>query len=232
MKFFSINYSKFEKKISFIQKKLLEKCKSNNLKLTGCLNLISIVGINEAYKKFASPHYSYYYHLMVSLRPYFQKPNNEMGFCASHIKCEYKFDPLLNLDSFSTVEFWMNAKTESDKLHEQLRRNEHFEMAEQDALLVKELETKQFTNGGGAHFALSNLGPLSSLAHSSSLKVDEFYYQVSLEAHRWSTLLFFGISTLDGKLMWGTTYNSKFIRREIIKFIIENIQIVFQKLIE
>lgn len=169
---------------------------------------------------------------MVSLRPHLRKKNSEMGFFASHLDCAFEFDAGLDLDSFDETVFWLKAKTQSDQLHQRLKTNEHLETVKQDSKLIDEIETKKFTNGGGVHFALSNLGSIdtSTEIDSNQVKIDEFYYQVSLEANRWSSLVFNGVSTLNGRLIWGISYNSRFIRTEIIKFIIERIQIVFQKL--
>lgn len=184
----------------------------------------------EAYKKFASlKENCFYYHEMVSLRPYLGRSNSEMGFYASHLESVFEFNSALDMSSFNPSEFWRLSKSESDRLHEQLDRNEHVEIVKQDVFLVKEIESAKYANGGGVHFALSNLGPLTPKP-PESIELQEFYYQVSLDAYRWSSLIFNGISTLNGKLMWGITYNSRFVRTEIILFIIECIENLIKRI--
>lgn len=205
--------------------------------------MIYTIATDATYNKYDSSHNVYYYHLMVSLRPYFNKTNTDMGYCASHLDCACHLDnPLLKLKSdltiasFSVDDFWKQARVECEKLHERLDKHEPIEMASQDSHLIGEIETQTFVNGGGVHFALSNLGTLSSRGDAkltgNVIELDEFYYQVSLESYRWSSLVFNGISTLDGNLMWGITYNSQFIRAEIIQYIIKCIKILINKLTE
>lgn len=177
---------------------------------------------------------------MVSLRPHLNISNTQMGYLASHLDCTCSCDAsILKLEpaTFEETEFWRKAREESKKLHERLENFEHFHTAKQDSEFIEKMQTTSFTNGGGAHFALSNLGALRSpfvddSASSSLFELDEFFYQVSMEPYRWSTLIFNGISTLDGYLMWGITYNSQFIRTEIIEFIVHTIRILFEKLVE
>lgn len=207
--------------------KILEKCKSKNLKLTGCLNLICLIATNEAYKKFDANHETYYYHLMVSLRPDLNLSNSQMGFFASHLDCECKRQSVLNV---SNDEFWKKAKIDSDNLHVRLENKEHINILNKDVELINEIETASFPNGGGVHFALSNLGNLKPPVELDLFRIDEFYYQVSMEEHRWSSLIFNGISTLDEQLIWGITYNSRLIRTEIIEFMSETIQHLFNTL--
>lgn len=163
-----------------------------------------------------------------------------MGFYASHLDCACEFDSShLRLQTgsslFSIDEFWRQARDESTRLHERLERLEALdETASQDTYLVDQLEKRGFANGGGVHFALSNLGAVNSRENSNEkqhiIELDEFYYQVSLESYRWSSLVFNGVSTLDGNLFWGITYNSKFIRSEIIKYTVECVKFLFDKL--
>jgi len=60
----------------------------------------------------------------------------------------------------------------------------------------------------------------------------KFFYQVSQEAQRWSSIIFNGLSTLDHQLIWGITYNSNFIRETIIENIIKNVLEICHKITE
>lgn len=225
-KSFILNEDKFQR--------IVDKCKSRGVKLTPMLNFIYVMATHEAYQRFAKDSTKaddvYSYHLMVNLRPHLNESNVNMGFRASFLDCELKFK-----ETYAELadDFWSQVKYESDVLHERLKRNEPIEMAKSDGVLLEDLRRKRmFVQGGGVHYALSNLGILSpTVGNSGSFKINEFYYQVSMEAARWSSVIFNGVCSIQGKgLIWGLTYNSNLIRTEVIDFIFKKCLDFFDRL--
>lgn len=231
---------------SNILKKLIDKCKLNKMKLSGCLNMINILATHLTYKKFYLTNHEFtneiYYHLMVSLRPYLNLNNTQMGFYATCLNFKYKFDNYVqNLDEFLSEKFWYHAKRESNELHKRLESREHIkngigagECEDKTKCLLNNIDVVKFNNGGGVHFAISNLGQLSRYTFQSNLiEIDQFNYQISMDENRWSSILFNGISTNSNfnHLDWGITFNSISIREEIIGFKLNLIKEIFYKLI-
>ena len=119
------------------------------------------------------------------------------------------------------------VSSESSRLHRRLLSNEHVENAKSDFLLYRQLiGGETFPNGGGVDYAMSNVGQLDSVeneTNETTFKLDEYYYQVSMQENRWSSVIFNGISTLNDRVNWGVTFNSRHIRTDIMEYIIENV---------
>ena len=218
-------------------RKLVIVSKSNQVKLTGCLNLIYLLATHKSYLKYSNENeinFHIYYHLMVNLRSFLNIDAAQMGFFVSVLTCEFKFDSNSDGDHFELFvkKFWQLAKIESDTIHKRLSSNEHIEAAKCDGYqLLKQIkEGKKFVNGGGVHYALSNLGVVTP-PKLENICINKYFYQVSMEAERWSSIIFNGICSLNNRLIWGISYNSNLIRDEIIENLSNNIKKICDKLI-
>ena len=238
-----INVTKFKEilidKTTF--NKICLNSKSKEIKLTGCLNLIYLLATHKTYMTFSDDkkneiNFHIYYHLMVNLRSYLNLDSHQMGFFASVLTGEFKFESEMHENQkyqAFLAKFWEYAKKESEIIHSRLKQNEHVEAAKIDSyLLVKQLSE---TNGkisfpnGGVHYAFSNIGILNP-PKLELFYISKYYYQVSQEAQRWSSIIFNGVSTLDNNLIWGITYNSNYIRDTIVDNVIKNVLDICNKI--
>jgi hypothetical protein len=208
--------------------KLLRKCKTKEIKLTGCLNVITALATLHLYKNIV-PYQSMYYeaiqfHLLVNLRPFLNPPldNLASGLWAVVFNC-------ILTESELYKDFWQLAKIQSDSIHERLKQNEQFESAKMDFCLLEQIRSDmQFSNGGGVHFALSNLG---SMKNKTSIKIKEHHFGFSFVENRWNSLVFHGITTVDDELSWSITYNSNAIKDDIVDELVQCISNIIAEII-
>jgi hypothetical protein len=118
-------------------------------------------------------------------------------------------------------DFWRYAVNESIRLHQNVETNDPFYP------LYVPKDKKCDKNEFLFHFCHSNIGRMaSSLTEEKLIKIKHYYtsgkYSVALGYSKfcWFANL---IATVDGTLSWAITYNSSFIKNEIIDLIIENI---------
>jgi hypothetical protein len=118
-------------------------------------------------------------------------------------------------------EFWRHVVDESIKLHKTMETNDVFY-----PFCIpsgKKCQKNEFL----FHFCHSNIGRMeSSLTEDKLIKIKSYYtsgmYSLALGYRKfcWFANL---IATIDGTLSWAITYNSNFIKNEIIDLIIDNI---------
>jgi hypothetical protein len=113
-------------------------------------------------------------------------------------------------------EFWRLVKEESDRIHKRLADGEHIETAKIDKILLDLFDQNfKFDMGGGVHFAVSNVGSFN-YEKMTRFKPSEFYYNVSCAPNRWSTGIFYGLSTIDNRLSWSVGWNCQAFHRLFI----------------
>jgi hypothetical protein len=122
-----------------IVKRLLDKCKSVNSKLTGCLNVITALATHDLYRRHDEHKLAknIYFHLLANLRPLIGLDNTSAGYWAvvmnDIVDCEsVRFEE----SAFWRNRFWEMVKIESDSIHERIKANELFENAKMDTLLL------------------------------------------------------------------------------------------------
>lgn len=220
---------------SNILKSLLSKCKQMNCKLTGCLNVVVSLAFARVFRKhkFDSLSSKIGFHLLANLRPFLKIGDLNVGYWAvvmnSIVDCSR-----IDLESIPCIKsnFWSLAKTESDSIHERIDSGELFENAKIDTKLLELINSEQdFENGGGVHFALSNLGIL----HYNKLKwlkQREFYFCTSLVKNRWNALIFNGLCTIDNQLCWSLGYVAEFISDGLIDQYLESIQWIIKSILD
>lgn len=212
-----------------ILNQLLSKCKQLGSKLTGCLNVIASLAMARLLRlnKFDSLSQKICYHLLANLRPFFNLGDLNIGYWAVVMNCVVGCEgvDIESGDEFKN-EFWRLAKTESDSIHERIKEGELFESAKEDAVLLDMINKEvKFENGGGVHFALSNLGALQ-FKKLKRLHPREFYFCTSLVKDRWSALIFNGICSIDGRLCWSIGYVAESISDNIIDEYINSIHFI------
>lgn len=216
-------------------RKLLKLCKKHCTKLTACINTITALATRQLYKKFSCEKdlFNIHYHLLVNLRPFLQPPldNFIMGYWAVVFGLNFDKECDLNDQTFWSEKFWEFVKSEANNLHEKLNNSEHFEAAKFDNILFEQINNgEKFPNGGGVHYALSNLGIMpASIQSSNKIKIKKHFFATTLQENRWSSVAFHGLTTIDSVLCWSITYNSKFFTNQIIDFLVENITQIIEK---
>lgn len=224
-------------------KKLLKNCKLNNVKLTGCLNIIAVLATRKLYLNYTNERnfLNIHYHSLVNLRPFLKPPidNNIIGYWAVVLTSMFKSNSENFIDdnnnnqteseNFWQSKFWQLAKHESDNIHKRIDQNEHIENAKFDTALLEVINSGEtFPNGGGVHFALSNLGVMPTANKDCKhIEIKEHYFGTSAQPNRWSAVVFHGVTTVDNNLCWSITYNAKEFRDDLIELLIQNINEIF-----
>jgi hypothetical protein len=214
-----------------VVKKLLNKCRLANAKLTGCLNMICSLATFDLYQSNGIDSEMYakiWFHYLVNLRPFLNIDNMSMGYWpVVQNGCLQATDRVIDVNSaewHKSGEFWKLVKEESDSIHRRLDEGEHVETAKIDRILLDLFDQDfEFEQGGGVHFAVSNVGSFSSM-RMDAFRPREMYYNVSCAPNRWSTGIFHGLATIDGRLSWSIGWNCQLYHRRFIDSLCESIR--------
>ena len=215
---------------------MLLGCRKVNAKLTGLLNFICSLATHQLYNAYHCQELGQVicFHFMANLRAFLNVGNTNMGyfpvvlngiFEAEEAKHIYDSEGNINKDKF-----WNLAKRESDLIHERINSSEMYEASKLDEILLKLIDQNYEFENGNVHFALSNLGALTS--SSSLLHVKEFYYNTSSVSKRWTAVVFHGLSTINNTLCWSIGYNSSLISDDVIQKLAENIKQIIEIIIK
>lgn len=205
--------------------KLLAKCRENGCKMTSCLNLVNALAIRMIHEKlenFAQQNIPIQYVINVSLR--------EMPEYKSYI--EYgTYDKIgcyigLALSSFEdtlsiknpgwAADFWNAAKEESADFHKRLERGDFIHPV---TLPPKRKEHDEFFY----HFGNSNLGVMeNSITEKKLIKIRKAFATGKYSRDNFLCWYSNLISTVDGEMCWTISYNTYFIKQELIDMLIEN----------
>lgn len=218
-------------------KRLAEKCKRADAKLTGCLHVICSLATYDLYMSHLAPREYFtkiWYHYLINLRSLAHIDNLNMGYWPvvqnGYLNTVNKQLDIDEPDWYRVANqqqadsFWSLVKQESDTIHKRLVDMEHVETAKTDGILLDMIERGvKFEQGGGVHYALSNLGsfPDPNLTH---IGIKEIYYNVSCAPNRWSTGIFHGLSTLNDRLCWSIGWNCQLISPRYVRYLCESIQ--------
>ena len=195
--------------------KLLAKCKENGVKMTSCLNIINSLAIRMIYEKFDQftlPNTNIQYVINVSLResPEYQSyasyGNYDSIGCYIGLALSSLKENLSIKNPNWMSDFWKLCKVDNDDFHHRLER------------------------GDFIHFGNSNLGVMqSSITDQKLIKIRKAFATGKYSRDNFLCWYSNLISTVDGELCWTVSYNTYFIRQELIDALVENVaKIVWQ----
>lgn len=213
--------------------KLLNKCKLNKSKLTGCLNLICSLATYDLYVHYGDSNLAknICFHFLANLRPFLDIGNLNMGYWPVVLNGIVNTENIQKLDDeFFREHFWSMAKYESDLIHQRIEEKELIENAKMDTLLLGLIDQDFKFENGSVHFAMSNLGSLQS-SKSNIFNVKELYYNTSTVAGRWTAVVFHGLSSINNTLCWSLGYNSDLVDDKCIDYLINSIKNIIRNAI-
>jgi hypothetical protein len=211
--------------------RLMSKCQSMQVKLTSCLNVIAAVATREVCLNLVPDdlacHKSIQYQIAVNLRSFMQPPlDNHASGCWAVVLMSS-----LNGSDLNLTDFWHTAKAESDCLHERLRNNEHFEAVKNGGFIFDQIKANApLSERDCCHFALSNLGKME-MREAHTIRIREHHFGVSIAEDRALMMILHGVTTLEGKLCWSMTYNSRGMKEEIVDNLTRTLIDIIHKII-
>ncbi|CAF0830964.1 unnamed protein product [Brachionus calyciflorus] len=233
------NNSKFRtliiKKLDF--DKILLKCKENQVKLTTFINMCLVMAIRLIYEK-KDYHLNYMnreekicFTTNISLREFSDFKNfnldtkNSIG-CYIGLAFE-SFEKNLNYGKRNWVEhFWKICNEESLDFHKKLENREFIDSIR---LPSRNKETDEFFY----HFGNSNLGILeSSISNKKMIRIKQTFATSRYSKENFLCWFSNLIATVDGHLCWTISYNTCFIKQDIINLLIENLTNITKELIK
>lgn len=212
--------------------RLVAKCKSKDIKLTGCLTVICSLAVRAMYEQSLCGEQADDIHIVMlaNFRLMENIGNLNMG-CWSHLLLVnvYLKDLDVNNDEFYKSTFWKMCKYESDSLHERINNNELLhtvvglaEMGENKDITKTWSQVKP-PRGGGVHFSLSNTGIFSPAAKLNHLKMTDCFLNTSCPEDRFEAVLYLGMNTIDEHLSWSIGYNPNLINDSSIEYLANSI---------
>lgn len=240
-----VNNSKFRTLV--IQKndlnRILKRCKENGVKLTTFLNMCLVLALRMLHEKYhqqqpiyMNNHANYIppvinYTTNISLRefPEYMMYDPEKNYVGCYIGLSFTSfrDNLFYYNNPNWIrEFWHMTKRESNDFHDRLNQGEFIHSIN---LPAKKKERDEFFY----HFGNSNLGVLqSSLDDRRLIRIRQAF--ATGRYSRENFLCWFSnlLATVDNQLCWTVSYNTFFIKQEIINSIIDNLTKIIKELIK
>ncbi len=207
-------------------KNFLVKSKQLNAKLTGVFNTMFVIAWQMVYKKFDLKPDQINYTTIVNLRPHLSNidPNSLVWLCNSlYSSCDNEIN--YDEDKFWTNEFWQLAKQESESFHARIKQGEQYRLHETLAPIE--------TNECRIHFGLSNLVVPSQITERLKMFQLNEVYTLSSYRSEWSNDFGYNnIISIGDSLCWVISYNSYFVKNEIIKYFLDSVMFIYDKLCE
>ena len=235
---------------SSMLERLLAACKRHACKLTGCLNLACALATRRLYAKYAkyaddeadaqSVSDQICFHFLANLRPHLRMDNVKMGYWAIVLNGIIEISDeqqdaggALADDDAMSEWFWRTAKRESDSIHERIGAGELIENAKLDTCLLELIDDDHVFENGSVHFAMSNLGALQQQQDQRPplIHVEQLYYNTSCAPKRWTSVVFHGLSSINGRLCWSLAYNAQLVSDKCIAALVDNIRDVLNALV-
>jgi hypothetical protein len=220
--------------------KLMKKCKAENCKLTGALNVLSCFALNKYFKKHgyiskvneSDIESTLPYYTAISLRQFNtigcediveQVNNYEMGFYVTGMMSKIVV-PEFN-DELFKEEFWKYAREDTRQLHERLKRGDAF-----IPLKSAPIPADMIIDFHG----LSNLGVLPNRpTPSSKIHIIQGFSEINLERSVVAYgLNFFFISTVNNQLCVSIVNNGVITQNSFINEFINNFKTIFDSLLD
>lgn len=209
---------------------LMKKCKEENIKLNGCLNMILILALKRLYEQHNLTLNKIVYYNSISLRQFLKKDE-----ITKHLTFNYMANSIgkkFNLEEQSLNDcikkFWELARLESDNFHKRIDKNEHYNRCNWSAMSTGSHDKMLY------HYMFSNLGliDVSILKNSAFIEIKECYKSTNISSSDSDEgLLFASTITIDGKIFWSIVYDIFFINEEKIDLFVENIFFVLNKIL-
>jgi hypothetical protein len=182
-----------------------------------------ILSWQMVYKKFNIKPNSINYSTLVNLRPYLSDtdPTSMVWLCNSlysSYESEIKFNK--NDDSF-----WLIAKKESESFHARIKRGEQF-CIDESLEPIEDNETR-------IHFGLSNVFiPNEIMKRFKMFEIKEIYTLSSYRKEWSNDFSYNNIVSIGDTLCWVISYNSYFVKNEIILSFLDSVMFIFDILCE
>lgn len=217
--------------------RILAKCKQNGVKLTTFLNMTIALAIKLIYEQFENDYYLkevepvINYTTNISLRefPEYQSfctdKNGSIGCYIGLSINSLKSKIDLTYPNW-TEDFWYLSNLESQVFHEKLDRGEFVHSI---YLPNRKKERDKFFY----HFGNSNLGVLpSSISEKRLIRIKQTF--ATGKYSRENFLCWFSnlIATVEGQLCWTISFNTQFIKQEIISLLVEKMTQIIKELIK
>ncbi len=214
--------------------KLLAKCKEKGVKMTSCLNLANALAIRMIYEKFDNfgqhQQENIQYVINVSLRElpeyksYAGYGNYDSIGCYIGLALSSFKENLSFQDPQWANDFWRAAKAETTDFHHRLERGDFIHPV---TLPPKRKEADEFFY----HFGNSNLGVMeNSTTERKLIKIRKAFATGKYSRDNFLCWYSNLIATIDGEMCWTISYNTYFIRQELIDALIENVAKIFWQL--
>ena len=191
---------------------LIKKLKLNapKAKLTGLLTVLMSHSYRQAcikHKINDIPLDCIQFDNLVSMRNKFAIENSQMGVFSHCLECRVDCE---QLDASEKV-FWSLAERESVSFHGRIAKNEEFAVYETEPIeAMRQINTNfDFSSHTHTNFMFSNIGVMSNTKPASPLRIVEHYPFIPCLASRVGPFLFFGVTTVDSKLLIAVSYNEK-----------------------
>ena len=208
--------------------KLLMKCRKENVKLNGCLNMVSIIAMKILYHKMNEENsIPIYYMNAVSLNREPMKNINSLGFKVNNLLFEFDVDLGENFLNEWYDKFWDLSRVESNKMHEMIKNGDHYRSIDYSNIPTG----NNFSN----HFFLTNIGkmePLDGEDKNRLIKINQRFAQLNFSKDSRWRLFYIHVLTVKNSLNFSIITNSHFVSVSQKKIFIENFQAILNRIIE
>jgi hypothetical protein len=214
--------------------RILKKCKENGVKLTTFLNMCLVLALRMIYEKYYQHYFKDYqtinFTTNISLREFdeYQMHNSDKNYVGCYIGLSMTSfrDRLSYYNNSNWInEFWRLTRKESNEFHEKLKRGDYIHSIN---LPAKRKERDEFFY----HFGNSNLGVLdSSISSKKLIKVRQAFATGKYSKENFLCWFSNLIATVDNQLCWTISYNTYYMKQELINLIIENLTKIIKDLI-
>ena len=181
-------------------------------KLTSVLAIVFCSALQKVYTERDIgdvPLENYQFDMLTSIRDQLQVKNSQMGVFS------LAYSVRVDLDKEETL--WKLAENLSVTLHRRIKNNEFVEsMSDMYKLFELINENHNFGDNQTSNFAISNLGVMPNNARSDVIRVEEHYMSMPCLENRFASPLFNLLTTVDGSLCWGISFNEKIYAVEFV----------------
>jgi hypothetical protein len=218
--FTDIVYLRFD---STVIERLLDVCKMNGTKLTGCMNIIAVSAVQKLLLKYGGPDSA-----ISPIRFGFTVDNRQfmvpridpyrMGYCS------LLFDRVV-AEKTVDVDFWTLVRRESDLIHERLKAGENIHLARNDdhfGFPAIAPDTTYF------HFVIANRGNMTDYSNTDAnmLKIREHFNSMSFGPNTGPNLFFISLDSIDKNMTLAFSYNNRIVSRDAAWFLRDSIRAI------
>jgi hypothetical protein len=214
---------------------LTMKCKEHGIKLTGFFELVTALALYRALFKHSNEtnlKLKVNYGVTVNMRPFFN-PKFEyttMGDLMTAFMADLNFET----NNLNREEFWSLAKTCTTRLHYYLD-NKLFLDKKIVEMMEKAFEFIDFHNMKDviSFYALTNIGKVEPYNKSSygKIRIEKYYSSCSFTKIPTFNAAFISICSIENSLLWGISYNSFYLKNELVQDWINEIQALVRQFV-